>query len=266
MSTFTRTALVGAAFLVCSAGIAAAYPATVTTSLNLRSGPGGGYGVLTTMPPGAQVDIRNCLGNGWCELGFAGVVGYASGNYLAGAQAAPGPSVIIVDEPDTIFPEYYTYWADYPPYWDNGFFYFYNGRSYVRTRRDRNWWQGHRRSFSHYDIRQGIPPRVNRGPAFNRGNAPARTQPNFRNRVPPGGNAPMRPQIRPQTERPNQMQMQRQRPQAAPQQMRQRPERMQRSAPQRVERPPQRTQRAAPQRGQRPAGNRGPQQRRDENR
>jgi len=161
MPRLTQSLLAGAALLVGSAGVAMAYPATVTTSLNLRAGPSTGYAVLTAMPAGAQVNVHNCLSNGWCQLSFAGVTGYASGNYIAGA---PRSSATVVVEPDTVFEPYYTYWDTYPPYWNNGFFYYYNGSRYLRTRRDRNWWEHHRRRFGgRFPIRHGAPPHFRRG-------------------------------------------------------------------------------------------------------
>lgn len=135
-----RSIFGGLAALLCSAGMAAAYPATVTTSLNLRSGPGAGYGVLATMPPGAVVDVRNCLGNGWCRLAFAGAVGYASGNYLAGAPTSSAIGVA------PLLPEYYAYAYQYPPYWSGGYYHYWYGGNWRRVRRSRSWWQHHRRA------------------------------------------------------------------------------------------------------------------------
>lgn len=78
-----------AAALVLSAGAASA--ATITNDLNLRSGPGTRYSVVTTMPAGARVDVLGCRGS-WCRVEWRGRVGYASSSYLAsgrGYAAAP---------------------------------------------------------------------------------------------------------------------------------------------------------------------------------
>ena len=45
-----------------STGIAAAAPAVTETDLNMRSGPGTGYGVVTVIPDGATVDVAGCSG------------------------------------------------------------------------------------------------------------------------------------------------------------------------------------------------------------
>jgi uncharacterized protein YraI len=133
-----RAVVAGAALVVASAGAAMAYPATVTSALNLRSGPGVGYRVKITMPPGAGVNVHSC-GGGWCHLGFRGIQGYASASYLARGGVAVGPSVGIA-----VLPEYYAYAYRYPPYWRNGYFYYWYGGHWRHVRRDRHWWDRHR--------------------------------------------------------------------------------------------------------------------------
>jgi uncharacterized protein YraI len=83
-------ALGGAAMLLSAA---AASAAVVAHGLNLRSGPGTGYSVISTMPAGARVYVRNC-GAHWCRVSWRGEQGYASNRYLAGNGAyayAPPP-------------------------------------------------------------------------------------------------------------------------------------------------------------------------------
>jgi uncharacterized protein YraI len=98
-----RTLTIAAAGLLLSAGIASA--ATVTNDLNLRSGPGTGYGVVGTMPAGAYVDVIGC-GGSWCRVNWQGVVGYASASYLAGggggAVYAADP-VYVAPPPPVVF-------------------------------------------------------------------------------------------------------------------------------------------------------------------
>lgn len=76
--------VVGALFLGIAA--AAAQPATVTSDLNLRAGPGTNFRVILSMPRGSRVDILDCRGT-WCQVDFRGRVGWASANFLAVGQA-----------------------------------------------------------------------------------------------------------------------------------------------------------------------------------
>ena len=80
-----------AAFMIAGASTAAsAVPATVETDLNIRSGPSTGYAVLDTMPGGALVDVVACY-QGWCEIVWDGLDGFANRAYL---DIASGVTVI----------------------------------------------------------------------------------------------------------------------------------------------------------------------------
>jgi uncharacterized protein YraI len=57
--------------------------AVTTSALNLRSGPGTGYSVMTVMPYGASVDITGDPQNGFYPLSYGGMSGWASGDYLS---------------------------------------------------------------------------------------------------------------------------------------------------------------------------------------
>ena len=62
-----------------------------TTSLNLRSGPGTGYGVVTTMPRGSAFKITGTLRNGFYPGRYNGsTIGWASSDYLS--YTDPGTS------------------------------------------------------------------------------------------------------------------------------------------------------------------------------
>jgi uncharacterized protein YraI len=101
MIPFKQTIL-AAGVLALSAGAASALPAVTANDLNLRAGPGTGYGVVAVMPAGAAVDAYDC-GGGWCRVDYGGQIGFASRRYLDigyasydrsgyGAYAyAPGP-------------------------------------------------------------------------------------------------------------------------------------------------------------------------------
>lgn len=62
---------------------ASARPGFVTTSLNLRAGPGTSFPVVDTLPTGAAVNIHGCLaGYTWCDIGWRGERGWVAGRYL----------------------------------------------------------------------------------------------------------------------------------------------------------------------------------------
>jgi len=67
--------------------VSTAAAAIVTSPLNLRRGPGTGFGVITAMPPGARVDVLEC-GGAWCRVAWRGIEGFASASYLAGGGGA----------------------------------------------------------------------------------------------------------------------------------------------------------------------------------
>lgn len=68
-----------------------AQPGTVTTNVNVRSGPGTNYGVVDTVRRGTQVDVRQCQGS-WCYIDKPGPDGWVSSSYLTtgGGPANPG--------------------------------------------------------------------------------------------------------------------------------------------------------------------------------
>ena len=55
-----------------------------TASLNLRSGPGTSYSILSVMPKGATVSVLSVSGS-WARVVYNGITGYASTAYLAPA-------------------------------------------------------------------------------------------------------------------------------------------------------------------------------------
>jgi hypothetical protein len=87
MSVLAR--LAAAAVLLVSTSLAAlAWPATVLTDLNMRSGPGTGYGVILILPRGVVIDVLGCQAN-WCEVTYANTVGYVSQTFIGPAEARP---------------------------------------------------------------------------------------------------------------------------------------------------------------------------------
>lgn len=65
---------------------------TVTTGLNLRTGPGTDYGVIRVMPTGATVEVMGDASAGYLPVRYQGTKGWASGDYLStgGGSTAGG--------------------------------------------------------------------------------------------------------------------------------------------------------------------------------
>lgn len=72
---------------------AQAAPATVTSNVNVRSGPGANYPVIDAVRRGQTVDVRQCQAN-YCEIRSRDSRGWVSSNYLAqgGQQQQPQPA------------------------------------------------------------------------------------------------------------------------------------------------------------------------------
>lgn len=67
--------------------------ATATTGVNLRSGPGTSYSVLTVIPGGASVSIIGASVDGFYPVRYNGQDGYAATQYLRlASQPAPTPT------------------------------------------------------------------------------------------------------------------------------------------------------------------------------
>jgi len=80
-----KCSMLSAAITALSTGWAAAAPAVVLDYLNLRVGPGYGYGVIEVIPSGWIVDAGAC-GDGWCQVNVDGIAGYVDANYLGIAR------------------------------------------------------------------------------------------------------------------------------------------------------------------------------------
>ncbi|ODT74158.1 MAG: hypothetical protein ABS76_37645 [Pelagibacterium sp. SCN 64-44] len=77
---FLTAGLAALGILVTTAAASAA-PAIATGNVNVRSGPGTGYGVVDTLRRGEQVDVQYCRGS-WCFVEKRGPDGWVSANYL----------------------------------------------------------------------------------------------------------------------------------------------------------------------------------------
>lgn len=91
-----RTAAIIAAAVVFPS-IAFAAPATVSSAVNLRAGPGANYARIATLPAGSRVDAGACRA-GWCRVGDGGWISlrYISFNtYRPAYMPRPSTTVII---------------------------------------------------------------------------------------------------------------------------------------------------------------------------
>jgi uncharacterized protein YraI len=83
---------VAAAAVVVFLPAAQAAPGTITTNVNVRSGPGTGYGVVDVATRGTAVDVQQCQGS-WCYISKPGPDGWVSSNYInrssGGTTATP---------------------------------------------------------------------------------------------------------------------------------------------------------------------------------
>lgn len=82
--------MTSAGVLALTTGFAAAAPAIVQSSVNVRSGPGIDYDVIGALPGGATVNVMGCSG-AWCQVNFGGTLGFASRGYLGIGGVAMGP-------------------------------------------------------------------------------------------------------------------------------------------------------------------------------
>src|SRR5579883_2349021 len=82
------------------AGAALADPATATVNssdgVNLRSGPGTSFDVLTVMPNGAQVIVIGATTAGdWLQVSYNSQLGWAAATYLTLPQGAANPTTTV---------------------------------------------------------------------------------------------------------------------------------------------------------------------------
>jgi hypothetical protein len=73
---------IAAAALVGSTAVTLAATAFATSNVNVRSGPGTGYGAVDVLRRGEGVDIDYCRGS-WCFVIKAGPDGWVSASYLS---------------------------------------------------------------------------------------------------------------------------------------------------------------------------------------
>lgn len=95
-SNLLKAAGLGVVATALTAG--AAFAAVATTSANVRSGPGTGYGVVDTLAPGEYVSITGQAGS-WCRVSKPGPDGYVACYLLTGSYRGPVRPPVYVRPP-----------------------------------------------------------------------------------------------------------------------------------------------------------------------
>lgn len=104
---------------------AAAQTAVSLDLANLRSGPGTGYAVITTVPQNAPLNVLRCR-NSWCRVSWQGQTGYIAASLVGRttgsfAAAAPPPATVYVAPSAVIAGPYIDpYWDDWGYGWGGG--------------------------------------------------------------------------------------------------------------------------------------------------
>jgi uncharacterized protein YraI len=121
-----RLTICAAALAIMLAGHAAATPAYVTSTVNLRAGAGTNNEIIAKIPGGSLVDATNCA-SGWCEVEWQGKKGFAISTVLdmSGrvpvARVAPRAYGPVYDEYVPVRPRVYyappVYYYPYRPYY-----------------------------------------------------------------------------------------------------------------------------------------------------
>jgi uncharacterized protein YraI len=113
------------AVLLASAAVAAAKPAYVLTTVNLRAAPGTTNTVVAKIPGGSLVDASGCT-NGWCAVSWQDKRGFTiqSALDLSGRVPRRGPPPGYAVEDGPVYyedgpppPPPYYYGPYYRPYW-----------------------------------------------------------------------------------------------------------------------------------------------------
>jgi uncharacterized protein YraI len=123
----TRLMTCAATFVLLSVVSAAAAPAYVTKTVNLRVGAGTNNEIIAKIPGGSLVDAANCTD--WCEVDWQGKKGFAIASAIDRSgrvpvrRAAPrvygAPEEYAVVVPPRVYyrPPVYYYYGYRPYYW-----------------------------------------------------------------------------------------------------------------------------------------------------
>ena len=94
-----KTLSLSAAALTVMAAPLLADPATATTDLNFRAGPGPEYAVVGVIPGMAMAEVEGCMADGaWCQVSYNGQTGWAHRAYLSGNAETATP----IEQPRTV--------------------------------------------------------------------------------------------------------------------------------------------------------------------
>lgn len=91
LKTLVVSLVLAGAAMSAGVSVAQAAQAVATSGVNVRSGPGTGYSVVSTLQAGTVVEVIKCQGS-WCLVEKPGPDGWVSKNYLA-AKAGGGASI-----------------------------------------------------------------------------------------------------------------------------------------------------------------------------
>ena len=127
MKRFFAGALALTGVFALTAGADAASRAFTTTDVNLRAGPSTSYPAVDVVGAGDNVRVFGCLSTrSWCDVGYSGIRGWMSSNYLVEdfkRRRYTGARVVEeIDAPIVTF-SVGSYWDDH-----------YRGRGFYRER------------------------------------------------------------------------------------------------------------------------------------
>jgi hypothetical protein len=140
--TATRLATSVTAFLLLAAS-AAAEPAYVGSTVNLRAGAGTSNPIVAKIPGGSLVDASNC--SEWCEVDWQGRKGFAIASALDRSGRVPGPRTAARRSvpPPAAYIDDDLVQVDPPLVYGGPYYYGYGYRPYYRGYRSR-WGYGYR--------------------------------------------------------------------------------------------------------------------------
>lgn len=82
MKISVKSSIVTLALLVSTNAYASS--AIVTSTINLRVGPGTQYGTIGAIPNGVGITVAGCTsGYDWCQVTYGGMTGWAASSYIA---------------------------------------------------------------------------------------------------------------------------------------------------------------------------------------